>query len=137
MTKKVSKKKTSKKKTSKKMGVPRKPFDWHTFDKYLQYKPSLVDCSELMKCSITLINERCKEKHGLTFIEYRDKKMAHTRLSLTQKALTMALNGHPTMMIFCLKNICGWENEATQEQKNFSLSYKVTKIENPTLIKEN
>jgi len=89
-------------------GRPPIDFDWEILDNILRYKPSLEDCAELMKCHYDTIQNKIREKYGVTFSQYREKKMAHTRLTLTQKAIQMATSGNVTMMIFCLKNLCGW-----------------------------
>lgn len=51
-----------------------------------------------------------KRLHGLNFEEFRDKKTDLTRLKLVQKAVKLALDGNVTMLIFCLKNMCGWRD---------------------------
>lgn len=55
----------------------------------------------------TLVRE-IKRLYGLSFEDYRDKKTDLTRLKLAQKAVKMGLDGNATMLIFCLKNLCGW-----------------------------
>ena len=93
---------------AKKMGRPVIEFDWHTLDKFLAYRASLADCAELMNCSEDTITRRIKEEHGVTFAVYRDKKMAKTRVKLVETALHLATKGNVTMLIFSLKNLCGW-----------------------------
>jgi len=93
----------------------KKPFDWEILDKVLQFKPSLSDTSEIMKCSEDLVQMRIKEKSGLTFSAYRDKKMANVRLTLVQKAINMAKGGNKTMLIFCLKNYAGWADKVEND----------------------
>jgi len=85
-----------------------KPFDWELLDKILQFKPSLSDTAEIMKVSEDTVERRIREKYKMTFAEYRNKKMANVRLTLVQKAIQMAKAGDRTMLIFSLKNYCGW-----------------------------
>lgn len=109
----------------------RKPFDWELLDKVLQYKPSLSDTAEIMKVSEDTVENRIKELHGVTFSEYRNKKMANVRLTLVQKAIQMANTGDRTMLIFCLKNYCGWQDAIKQEMEgsNLHVEYRITKTE--------
>ena len=90
-------------------------FDWVQLDKYLQFKITLKMAAELMECGTTTIKDYIKRKHGMTFTEYSDLKMSKVKVKLVQKALDMAFNGNNALMIFCLKNICGWadKNEVT------------------------
>ena len=91
-------------------------FDWEQLDKYLQFKPSLVTTAELMECSQTTIKEYIKKKHNLTYTEYANIKLSKVKLKLVQKALDMALSGkNNVMMIFCLKNICKWQESPEEE----------------------
>ncbi len=100
----------------KKMGRPAIEFDWDLLDKILQFKPSLNDTASIMKCCPDLVEKKIKATHGITFSEYREKKMASVRLTLVQKALDMAKNGDRTLLIFCLKNLCGWcDNPETRD----------------------
>ena len=64
----------------------------------------------------TLVRE-IKRLHGMTFDDYRDKKTDLTRLKLAQKAVKMASDGNATMLIFCLKNLCGWKDRQEIDAK--------------------
>ena len=91
------------------MGRPKIEIDWEQLDTILKYKPSLVDAGELTKCHPDTLANKIREKHNMTFSEYREQKMAVVRRSLVAKALDMAVTGgNATMLIFCLKNLCGW-----------------------------
>jgi hypothetical protein len=87
------------------------PFDWEKLDAILRYKATIVDCSEMLDVSHDTVERNIKKKYDMTFTEYRDKKLTHTRLSLIQKALEQAKTGNTTMLIFCLKNLCGWSDK--------------------------
>lgn len=100
---------------AKKMGRPEIPFDWTKLDAVLQYKPSLEDCAEIMNCHHDTIEKKIRAKFDCSFSAYRDKKMSTVRLSLVQKAIHMAKSGDRTMLIFCLKNLCGWNDVYQQE----------------------
>ena len=42
--------------------------------------------------------------------EYYEKRRDGLKTALKNKAVQMALSGNPSMLIFCLKNICGWSD---------------------------
>jgi thymidylate kinase len=88
-----------------------KPVDWESLDALLQYSPTMTDCSDLLDVSVKTLERRIKKKYKMTFREYREKKMSRTRMKLVKKALEKAFGGDNVMMIFCLKNICHWQND--------------------------
>lgn len=100
---------------TKKRGRPEIPFDWSKLDAILQYKASFEDAAELMGVDSSTLAKKIQKEKGCNFSEYRDKKMAGVRFNLSQKAIQMALSGDRTMMIFCLKNYCGWTDVMVQE----------------------
>lgn len=81
-------------------------------------KPTIKDVAAFFNCSEDTIERRCKDYDGISFKEFRDKYMVHTRLDLVRKALKMA-EKNPAMMIFCLKNLCGWKDK--QENVNIDI----------------
>lgn len=47
---------------------------------------------------------------------------------LIDRAVDMAMSGNTTMMIFCLKNYCGWVEKAESPEddvKPFTLAYSI------------
>lgn len=90
--------------------------DWEVLNAILQFNPTKIVCADILECSPDVLEARIKEIHGLTFTEYKDKKMGKVKIKLQQKALDMALKGHATMMIFCLKNLCGWADKQENVQ---------------------
>lgn len=84
------------------------PFSWDKLDGLLAFKPSLVVCSEMLGVCSATIKNHIKLRYNLTFTEYADRKLSPTRIKLVSKAIEMAEGGNVSMMIFCLKNICGW-----------------------------
>lgn len=80
----------------------------------MRSKPRLEDAAIVMGCSGPTIARFIRQEYDLTFSEFRDLHMAHTRNRLVQKALDLALEeGNAVMLIFCLKNICEWKNEGS------------------------
>ena len=119
----------------KKMGAPEKPVDMEQLAALCRLKPTQADCAAFFKVSPDTIDRRIKQATGLTFAEFRDQNLVHTRFSLIRKALKKAENGDNVMLIFCLKNLCKWSDkgEADPEDKKndgatFTLAYPVTVV---------
>ncbi len=113
------------------MARPKKEIPEAQLRALLRMNPTLKDAAAFFECSEDTIEERCKEYgNGASFPEFRDQNMVHTRLSLIRNALKMAENGNPAMMIFCLKNLCGWKDKqevsTDSDTKNLiKLAYKI------------
>lgn len=89
----------------------------------MRFKPTAEDCAAFFRCSVDTIERRIKEftisdenPNGLTFAEFRDQNMVHTRFGLVRTALKKADGGDNVMLIFCLKNLCGWKEKQPGEE---------------------
>lgn len=92
-------------------------FEWKVLDGVLQLGANKVQCTHILGCSAETIEDRIEKEHGMTFTEYRESKFTATKVKLVQSALTRAFSGKSdTMLIFCLKNLCGWKNEGPDEE---------------------
>ena len=60
-----------------------------------------------MGFSIATIERRCKEKHGVLFVDYYRTKSAAGKMSLRRKQFEVALKGSIPMLIFLGKNLLG------------------------------
>lgn len=99
-------------------------FDWEKLDTCLQFRPSLRTAAEVMGVCPTTIKEYIKKKHDLTYTEYADIKLSKIKQRLVQKAIDMALSGkNNVMMIFCLKNICKWQESPLEEEEESTLEF--------------
>lgn len=78
---------------------------------FMRQKPTLADTAAFFECSQRTIERYIKDNFDLTFVEFREQKMVHTRHGLIRKALEMAMSGDRTMLIFSLKNLCGWTDK--------------------------
>lgn len=80
------------------------------------------------RLSHTTLERRVQEKYGMTWGQFQQAKMAGIKAQLVNKALSMAMSGDRTLLIFCLKNIVGWQDkiEETIKHEGFEikLSYK-------------
>ncbi len=90
-------------------------------------KPTLEDCAAFFKCSPDTIERRIKEHtksddnpKGLTFAEFREQSLVHTRFDLIRKALKKA-DQSDVMHIFCLKNLGGWRDKQPGEEDNVNV----------------
>lgn len=86
------------------------PFSWDKLDGLLAYKSSLVVCSDILEVAEGTIKNHIRKRFDMTFTEYSERKLSRTKVKLVQKALEMAYSGNSTMTIFCLKNICKWQD---------------------------
>lgn len=106
------------------MGRNRIEIDQDQLEAFCRMNPTLKDTAAFFKVSEDTIERRCKEFGYLDFADARQQNMVHTRLKLIRKALSMADSGNTAMMIFALKNLCGWsdkfetKHDVTEEAKN-------------------
>ena len=87
------------------------PFSWDKLDGLLAYKSSLVVCSEMLGCHENTIKNHIKKRFDQTFSAYADRKLSRTKVKLVSKAIEQATSGNTTMLIFCLKNLCKWQDK--------------------------
>jgi hypothetical protein len=110
-----------------KMGRPKK-FDDEKIRQLkaiCRLKPTMADCAAFLDVHPDTITKYCKSI-GLTFSEFREQNMVHTRFSLIRKAINKAEQGDNTMLIFCLKNLCGWADKQEIDQKvNQNVTVKI------------
>ena len=104
------------------MGRKKIEFNWEKFDSYLQLRASKRACASLMNMSVDTIERNVKKKYKCTFTEYAEAKLEPVRLKLVQKAISKALDGDNTMLIFSLKNLCGWADKMDQNIKGEGLT---------------
>jgi len=95
-------------------------FSWEKLDAVLGMGASKSMAASVMDCSEDTIDRRIKKEHEQTFSQYREIKLAPTKIRLQQKALTMGLGGNVTMLIFCLKNLCEWSDKVENTNKGES-----------------
>ena len=110
-----------------KMGRPETEINEQKLRALLRMKPSLDDTAAFFQCSTKTIERFIKQNFDVTFVEFRDQNMVHTRLSLIRKAIQKAENGDNIMLIFCLKNLCGWKDRhepTTEDVKAFKFAYE-------------
>jgi hypothetical protein len=103
-----------------KTGRPRKEFPWEIVDTACAVNADFNMIQHLLNMqgysiSRSLLDRAIKRKEGCTFDEYRNKRLDVTRIKLQQKAIQMAMSGHAVLMIFCLKNLCKWQDTIKED----------------------
>lgn len=122
------------------MGRPPIDVDWTKLETYCQYKVTLVDCASLLDMSDRTLETKIRDKYDLTFFDYREQKMARTRINLFSKQVEIAMGGNTTMLIWLGKNNLGQTdknelNLGEETQKAFNLAYKLDR-DKPPGVKE-
>lgn len=92
-------------------GRVKKFIDETKLKELMRYRPTLSDCAAWFNCSEDTIERRIKELEHLNFAEFRAKYLGRTKLTLIQRAMSMALEGDKVMLKFCLKNLAGWSED--------------------------
>lgn len=110
------------------LGRPEIQIDMDELGVFCRMKPTLRECAEFFKCSEDTIERRIKEAFGVTFAEFRDQNMTHTRFSLIRKAIRKAEDGDNTMLIFCLKNLCGWRDRPSGDGDKIIMDSRLTSM---------
>lgn len=85
---------------------------------FMRMKPTLEDTAAFFDVDPTTVARTIKENFGKTFTEFRQQNMVHTRHALIRKAIEKALAGDNTMLIFTLKNMCGWSDKYDDGSNN-------------------
>ena len=93
------------------MARPRIELDETQVKGLMRLKPTLKDTAAFFGCSEDTIVRFINDRFGVSFAEFRDQNMCHTRFALVRTAIKKAEQGDNTMLIFCLKNLCGWADK--------------------------
>lgn len=96
----------------------KKKFNWKKLNDLCAKSMKLMDCADILECSEDTIERYIRAEFDMTFAEYRDKKMSGTRLRLVEKAFELADKGNVVILIFCLKNLCGWMDKIENEESS-------------------
>ncbi len=104
-----------------KMGRPPIEIDWVMFDKLCGIQCTLLEIAAMFDCSDDTIENKVKEKYGVTFSEYFALKRGTGKASLRRRQYELAMSGNPTMLIWLGKQYLGQvdkqEVNQTQELK--------------------
>jgi hypothetical protein len=94
----------------------------------MRLKPTLEDTAAFFECSADTIERTIKREAKCSFAEFREQNMVHTRFTLIRTALKKAEQGDNVMLIFCLKNLCGWKDRSDDKTPDAETPVKPTPI---------
>lgn len=100
-------KKKPKKKTKGRTGRPKTIIDWEELDKLCFIQCTCAEIAGWFRCSTYTIDRLCKEKWGLNFTDYFNKKSVGGRISLRRKQFQIATAGNVPLLIFLGKQYLG------------------------------
>lgn len=100
---------------SKRMGRPPVDLTPARIKALMRLNPTLEDTAAFFECHHKTIERYIKKEFDCTFVQFREQNMVHTRLELRRLAVSRAAKSD-VMLIFCLKNLCGWANEPSPNE---------------------
>ena len=117
------------------MARPRKQLEDMEFDGWDQLDALIVwaseeYCADRLGINIETLASRIKEKHGVSFPEYKHKKKETLRINLLKKQYEVAMAGNVSMLIWLGKNELGQtdKQEVTADIKEkITLNYEKIK----------
>lgn len=86
------------------------PIDATKFKALMRLKPTIEDTAAFFECSHDTIERYARKTFKMSYASFREQNAVHTRFSLVRTALQQAQSGNTAMLIFCLKNLCGWKD---------------------------
>jgi hypothetical protein len=124
-----------------KKGRPVITIDWSKLDMALSLGATTKMAADYLEVSVSFLEKLITKEKGMPLGEYREQKMASTRLKLIQKALSKAFDGDNTMIIFALKNLCGWtdrtEHSFDKDKRTILLKYNLDESDQPKDVTPN
>lgn len=89
--------------------------DLHQLKQLLKLKPTIEWVAGFFECSEKTIERYIRTEFDLTFAEFREQQFVHTRFDMIREALERSRKSD-TILIFCLKNLCGWRDKQPGEE---------------------
>lgn len=99
------------------------PIDKEQMEVFCRMTASLEDCAQFFKCSPDTIDNRCKEWGYASFSDFREQSMRFTRYELKRMLIERAKKSD-VLLIFALKNLCGFSNNERPESSHANLKKK-------------
>lgn len=116
-----------------KMGRPKKDLADIKFDGWDQLDAMIIwsseqYCADKLGMSVDSLCNKIKEKHGMTFSDYKKKKSEVVKSNLRKKQYDIAMKGNVSMLIWLGKNILGQSDKnevnSTGEGTNITIKYE-------------
>jgi hypothetical protein len=103
-------------------GRKNKHFDWVLLETLCQRKLTKEHCADKLGVDETTIENRIKEKHGVDFSTFRQRKTANVCLQLVQKGIDIALDGDTQMLRYMLDNFMDFSKKVDHKSTDGSMS---------------
>jgi len=81
-------------------------------------------CAEKLGLHIETLSNKIKEKHGLSFPEYKNKRQEGLRINLLKKQYDVAMSGNVSMLIWLGKQYLKQSDKVAQEIQEVNLEFK-------------
>lgn len=78
-------------------------------------KPTIKDCEAFLDIDTTTIEKWILKTHGISFSEFREQNMVHTRFMIIRNIIQECEKGNTAMLIYASKNLCGWKDKYDHE----------------------
>lgn len=101
--------------------------DHRQLKELMRLKPTLADTAAFFECSERTVERIIRKEWNLSFVEFREQHMVHTRLGLVRKMIEKAMAGDNYMLIWLSKNMLGYSDK--QEVAASVQAIKITKDE--------
>lgn len=108
MTKKQPKKEISLAESDKNLHGNAIEFPWGEFDAFLMSDPTKVYCCDYFGISDTYIDNKIKDKFGLTFTEYKALRLQDVITKIKSAMMSKAMSGDVSAGKYVLSNISDW-----------------------------
>lgn len=125
-----------------KMGRPKALIEIDKLKALMRLSPTLKDAAAFFDVDPRTIEKLIEKEYKLTFTEFREQNSVQTRMHLIRKAIQEATKDrtNTAMLIFCLKNLCGWIDRPEQSIKVMQTAegqaIEISQLKGPWDLKE-
>lgn len=99
-------------------GRPKKEVNWQQVDQMCALHCTGEEQASILGMSYEALNYKCKEAHGIGFLDYFKQKSANGRMSLRRRQYTAAMDGNTTMLVWLGKNWLGQRDVADDSARD-------------------
>ena len=109
-------------------GRPRKEIDWQRLDDIIVWA-SQEYCAEQLNISIETLATAIKQRYGLSFPEYKNKRREPLKINLLVKQYEVAMRGNVSMLIWLGKQHLG-QSDKVEEKSSNAISISISSDDN-------